>query len=396
MSHPSRRPRGVLLLAGLVVCTSFLTACGPASAQSPREIADAFAERMSFDGVIFVASSDSVVVAQAYGLADYESDVPTRLDTRYQLGSISKWISSLVVLSLVDEGTLALESPIGTYLSGLPEDTGRRVTLHHLLTHTSGVPNDFLRSFEADPSVLDRPLPVAEAVRQFASGDLLFEPGSDYDYSHSNWILVQAVVERATGRPFADVLEGVITAPLGLDYTSAFTGDFTTVSHAAVGYDSVAPVERNTTTLPAYAICMGGLYSTVADLLTLVTAVHDGDLLSTSSRSRLTTVVVENEGYAYGGRMHTIDLGGRVEDTVWLTGSNGPFKSRLSRVLKDGTTVITLSNTGTRPEETEAFTEHVLAALKGQGHNSPSRRAVLFNRSGLGSAKGRRVAERIE
>lgn len=356
--------RPFLALAGFLVLASCLLSCRPASAQHVEEIVDAFAEQTDFDGVVLVAGSDTARVARAYGWADIENEVATSMDTRYQLGSISKWVSTLVVLRLADEGALDLDMPIETYLPDVAEETGRRVTLHHLLTHTSGVPNDFVTAYAEDPAMLSEAISQDEAVRRYASGDLLFAPGSRFDYSHSNWILVQAIVERVTGQSFEESIARWVTGPLGLDDTGVFSGAFSSVPRSAVGYESLEPVPvRMSVTLPEYALCMGGIYSTAADLLALMNGVYGGAVLSEDSMDRLTSVVVEEEGYAYGGRVRGMDLGGQTETVVWLTGSNGPFKSRISRVLADGLTIITLSNTGTSPEETGEFSERVLEAV---------------------------------
>lgn len=357
--RPRHHRNTVLLLSCL-----FLSACVPASAQDYREIIDGFADRAHFNGVILVASDDSVLYAQSYGHADFEGDVPTSMDTRYQLGSISKWISSLVVLKLVDQGTLSLNVPIGTYLPETREGVGRRVTLHHLVTHTSGVPNDFVSAYENDPSMINESLSMNEAVSRYASGDLLFAPGSQFDYSHSNWILVKAIVERTTGQSFEDNVRKLLTEPLGLADTGVFIGTFSSVPRSAFGYETVEPVpERFSISLPEYSVCMGGLYSTAADLLTLLNGLYSGAVLSEDSLYRLTTIAVDGEGYAYGGRVNRMNLGGGAETVLWLTGSNGPFKSRMSRVLTNGLTVITLSNTGTSPEKTGSLTEQVLKSV---------------------------------
>lgn len=370
--HCLRRSERRIFLPALLLLTSLLIGCQPAPAQDYREAVARFAERTAFNGVILVACGDSTLHAEAYGYENVGEGVPTRLDTRYQLGSIAKWITALVVLKLADQGTLSLTVPIGTYLPDYRAEASRRVTLHHLLTNTSGVPNDIIAAYRADPSALEEPLTTLEAVRRYAGGDLLFESGSQFDYSLSNWILVKAVVEEAAGKPFEASVRELVTRPLGLEDTGVFW-DGLSYPEVAPGYDELEPTPvRAELPQPEYLASAGGMYSTAPDLLVLLGAVYEGRLVSDLSREKLDAVYSPDSdlsygghsgGYAYGGRVRAMELGGKAETVLWHTGSNGPSKTRVSRVLPDGLTVITLTNAGTPPEATGALVEQVLESF---------------------------------
>ena len=333
---------------------------------------DAFVDRTQFNGVVLVARGDSVLYAEGRGYEDAEAGVPTQVRTRYQLGSVAKWLTSLVVLRLVDQGALSLSAPITTYLPDYREDTGRRLTLHYLLTNTSGVPNDLIAAYEADPASLAEPLTTSEAVRRYASGDLLFDPGSQFDYSLSNWILAQAVVERVTGKSLAANVQELVARPLGLDDTGAFW-DGSADPRLAPGYEELEPTPvRAELPAPEYLVSAGGMYSTARDLLALVDAVYGGRLLSDGSLARLDAVSWRDDdlstsdragGYAYGGRVRAMELGDETQMVLWHGGSNGPSKVRLIRVLSDGTTVVTLTNADVSHEETGELIERVLDSL---------------------------------
>jgi len=349
---------GVALVSCLAGC-----AAGPGPGRE-ADLVERFVTSTSFNGVVLVAAGGSVLHLQTSGFESFEDQRPTTRATRYQLGSISKWITTLVVLRLVDEGKLSLEVPIGRYLPGSPLPARDRVTLHHLLSHTSGVPNDIIAAYQADPSILERSLSTRDAIREYASGALTFEPGSQFDYSHSNWILVKGIVENATGSPFEENVRRLLTEPLELRDTGVFSGDGSTVPHLARSYDCEDGEPRPVTAaFPDFLVCAGGIYSTASDLFELLEALYAGAFLSADSLRRLDTIYVEDEGYAYGGRIRLLELAGRPQRVLWHTGSNGPSKSRVSRVLSDGTTVITLSNTGASPEQTGALVERVLEAM---------------------------------
>ncbi|NMO14885.1 beta-lactamase family protein [Pyxidicoccus fallax] len=339
-----------------------------ASAAVPEALISRFVADTGFNGVIVVATDEGLVHQGAYGHADIEAGTPTAFATRYQLGSISKYVASLVVLRLVDEGTLSLTRPISEYLPDLRGDVGSRVTLHHLLAHTSGVPNDVIAAFRKDRDVAKVELSTATAVERYASGALQFEPGSRFDYSHSNWILVRAIIERASGRSYEENVQRLLH-PLKLRGMGTFAGDFGSVSGGAVGYASLRPEpKRASTPTPAFMACAGGMFGTAADLLTLTRAVHGGQLLSRDSVQRLGTPYTHEDGvgYAYGGHVRTLKLGGKDEVVSWLSGSNGPFKTRVSRVLSSGLTVILMSNTTADLGRMGALTEDLLHGLSGE------------------------------
>jgi D-alanyl-D-alanine carboxypeptidase len=366
-------PASHRLFASLVLLTGCIPGPGCAQHIPPGELSpaiDAFAEREDFHGVVLVARGDSVLHAGAYGYADVEARTPTTLDTRYQLGSVAKWIATIVVLDLVDDGVVSLDEPVRTYV---PEFAGDpRLTLDHLITHTSGVPNDLIAAYRADPGIATVDLTLDEAARRYASGQSLFAPGSRFDYSHSNWILVALVVERVTDASFEANVRERIVQPLGLADTGAFWHGGPN-PQIAPGYEQVDPPRRSDAPVPRYLMAAGGLYSSAPDLLALVAAIYNGHLLSDASRQRLDSVSTPDDdlsqdglagGYARGGHVRAMRLGGRERRVLWHTGSNGPSKSRVSRVLGgDAVTVVTLTNTGVSPESTGDLTERVLGAL---------------------------------
>ncbi|MGZ8377098.1 MAG: serine hydrolase domain-containing protein [Gemmatirosa sp.] len=340
-------------LRGLWACAALLLATAgpsPLAAQHASEapvshLLDDFVARHGFNGVVLVAHGDSVVALRASGDADVEHHVRTAVDTRYELGSIAKWIASVVVLKLAEQGKVALDAPITTYLPDHRRDTGARVTLHHLLTHTSGIPNDVVAALRADSMVARASLPAADAVRRYASGDLQFAPGARFDYSHANWVVVRAIVERVTGRSYADVVQSVLWTPLDLTGSGTFVGDFTQRPGSARGYTALTPApRRRVVPMPDFMAAAGGSYATARDLLALLHGVYGGAVLSPSSLALLNRVYVPAEHYAYGSRVRTLTLGGRATPVAWHAGSNGAFKSLAVRVLADGWTVIVLGN----------------------------------------------------
>ncbi|SFJ02601.1 serine hydrolase [Caulobacter sp. UNC279MFTsu5.1] len=330
-----------MLLAVLVV----VAFARPALAADYHAIVRRFVDEQGFNGVALVGRGDKVVAVEAAGLADAAAARPMTADTRFEVGSISKWIASIVVLRLVDKGQLSLDAPISTYLPDYRPDTGKVLTLRRLMSHSSGVPNQVDAARKADPAVKGVELEQMEAVRRYASGDLAFAPGSAWDYSHSNWILVKAIAERVSGKVYAQLVRDEIVRPLGLKNSGVFHGISARSVEAAEGYAALTPVPQlKSSPMPDYMAMVGGYYTTAPDLLKLMDGVLGGRLLKPASRQALLMVLMPDQHYALGGRVRAPMIAGRAREAAWEDGSNGGFRVLARRVLADGHTVIVLTN----------------------------------------------------
>ena len=317
-----------------------------ASADEYRAAVAAAALR-GFNGVALVGSGRRVDAIEAAGLADADgvANVPIRAETRFETGSVSKWIASIVVMALVDRGALALDAPIRAYLPYYRVDTGSQLTLRHLMSHSSGVPNQIVAALRADRAAALVELPQDEAVRRYASGDLAFAPGSAWDYSHSNWLIVKAIVERASGRSYTALVGEILVTPLGLRDSGVFRGDSALVDGMAKGYSTLLPSPvRRIGALPDHMAMAGGFYTTAGDLFRLMAGVLDGPVLSPAARRTLMSVAMPEQHYALGGRTRVERIAGLDREAAWEDGSNGGFRLVARRVLADGHTVILFNN----------------------------------------------------
>jgi CubicO group peptidase (beta-lactamase class C family) len=327
----------LLLSAGLPA----LADCGECAA-----VARQFAEREHFNGVVLVGHGATIDYAQAFGLADAGSGRALTADTPFETGSISKWIASVVVMRLVQQGQLALDEPISTYLPDYRHDNGSRLTLRHLMTHASGVPNQVDEAVKRDPATRTLSLDNAEAVRRYASGDLRFEPGTQWDYSHANWLLVKAIVEKASGRDYASLVDGYLVQPLALDHSGVFTGSSSGVPGMALGYRRLTPqAEPLDKPTPDFMMLAGGFYASAHDLFVLLDGIVAGRLLSPGSIRILMSVERPDQHYALGGRTKTLTFAGKDHPVAWEYGSNGAFRVLAWRTLDDGHAVIVMNNT---------------------------------------------------
>jgi CubicO group peptidase (beta-lactamase class C family) len=331
--------RFFLLMFGMVALAS-----SPAGAQSYHDIADRYLERDGFNGVVLVATGDRIEAVEGFGRADAEYGVPMLATTRFETGSVSKWIASILILKLVEQGKLDLDTPINKYLPDYRPDTGAKLTLRRLMSHSSGLPNQVLEA-RKDPAVRGVELDQLDAVRKYASGDLGFEPGTKWDYSHSNWVLAKAIVERVTGRSYAMLVERVLIRPLGLKNSGIYHGDSGRIRGMAAGYERLTPApDRKPNPIPDFMAMASGFYTTAPDLLRIMNAVLDGDFLRPASRAALMTTIMPDQHYALGGRVRIERIAGQDREAAWEDGANGGFRMIARRVLADGHTVIVFTN----------------------------------------------------
>ncbi|MGE6760042.1 serine hydrolase domain-containing protein [Corallococcus interemptor] len=354
-----------------LTCLGLLVAlCVPPPAHAENGVRERVRQLVTdthFNGVVLVGKGTRTEYVEAFGVTDADAKKPLQRNSRFFVGSVSKWLTSIVVLRLVDEGKLALDEPILTYLPDYRADTGKQLTLRHLISHGSGLPNGLMDAAKKEPSIERETRPMAEAVARYASGDLVFTPGTRFDYNITNWILVQAILERVSGQPYAQLAQRLVFKPLRMADSGIAAGEAGNVPNLALGYRTLEPkVERRVYTLPNYLVTGGGFYSTAEDMLRLNHGVLSGKLLSPASRKALLTVERPESNYALGGRVRTFKAAKTVATN---DGTSGAYRTVAWRVLNDGRTVIFLSSVRPDDEKLFAFTESILG-LQG-GKNGP-------------------------
>lgn len=209
--------KGLLRLAGAWA----LAAAAPAQALDRDFQAAAqalLAQTYPADGpgaAVAVSEGEEVVYTAEAGLADLAQRAPVRADTAFRLGSLTKQFAAAVVLQLAGEGRLSLDDPVRKFVPGFP-DPGGGATVRQLLNHTSGIQSyTDLPGWDA-PAAIARPQTTAQLIARFADRPAQFEPGTDYRYNNSGYVLLAAVIEQVTGRPWEEAVGRRLTAPLGL------------------------------------------------------------------------------------------------------------------------------------------------------------------------------------
>lgn len=311
-----------------------------------------------FSGVALVVRDGETVLAHASGIAHRGHGVPVRLDSRFAIASITKLPVAVMALRLVGRGLLDLHAPLVEILP--PAHRSRAMTeahtLHHLLSHTSGLANyhdDNDGTWASWSSCWDR-LPVYHARRPadmlplFADLPARSAPGERYEYNDAGFILVGLAVEAATGRPWEEVLVEEVLVPAGMVDTTA-QGIDTDPARLAVGYvvDQGPPERRHSNIYSVTANPMpdGGLVTTAADLAHLVDALVGGRLLGPELLGAMTRpqgpATDAGEQYGYGCALGVV---GGVVTVIGHGGSDPGVAAMLTHHLRERTTIVVLCN----------------------------------------------------
>ena len=243
----------------------------------------------TFSGVVLVAKGPAVIVHEAYGLADRARKIPNRRDTMFNLGSINKSFTQVAIHQLEKAGKLSLADTIGKLLPDYPNrQAAEQVTIRHLLTMTSGIGDFFGPRYQATPK--ERIRSLKDYLPLFADLPLEFAPGTGNRYSNGGYVVLGAIIEKASGEDYYSYVREHVFKPAGMPATDSYPRDAAT-PNLALGYTSQgrSGPERvlNFDTLPGRGSSAGGGYSTAEDMLRYVRALASGTLVLPDLRGGL-------------------------------------------------------------------------------------------------------------
>ena len=307
-----------------------------------------YAEYGQFNGSVLVAEKGKVIYKKGFGMANMEWEIPNQPNTKHRLGSISKQFTALLILKLVEEGKLKLDIPISTYLPNYPKNTGDIITLHHLLTHTSGIPNytSFPNFFK---EVSRNPYSPETFVKQFAELPLQFAPGEKFAYSNSGYFLLGYIIEKVSGKTYEKFLQETIFTPLKMN-NSGYDNSSVILKNRASGYEKNGKNYINTSYIDmSIPYAAGSLYSTVEDLYLWDQSLYSNQLLSAKSMDLFFGSHIDTGRGKYGYGWNINDVPNLSTDNLRMVehggGING-FNTVISRIPSDKNLVVLLNNTG--------------------------------------------------
>ena len=331
------------------VCLFILILAAPTQA-SIQDKADeietlimAYHDSGEFNGTVLVAVAGEVIYKKGFGLANREWNIPNEPDTKFRLGSITKQFTSMLIMQLVGEGKIDLQGAMIDYLPYYREDTGSKVTIHHLLTHTSGIP-----SYTGLPNFFDEisrdPYPVEEFVTEYCSGDLEFEPGTKYRYNNSGYFLLGAIIEEVTGKTYEEMLTERIYEPLGMK-DSGYDWHSPIIPNRATGYSVTYDGYVNSPYLDmSLPYAAGSLYSTVEDLYIWDQALYTDKLLSAELKEKMFSPFKANYGYGWGITKKKLPDSQETVTVISHGGGINGFNTLIQRLVDEKHLIVLLNN----------------------------------------------------
>lgn len=296
-----------------------------------------------FHGAVLVARGDEVAMLQGFGQARLTEGVPNTPHTRFWLGTLSAPITAAMVLALVDRGELALTDSVRSHLPGFTH--GDETTIEHLLGHRSGLESFtdsiMFAAWKRGPHTIDESMQIVASLRRTGT------PGEEIDPSNSNYLVLGAIVEKVTGKPFARAARELVLEPAGMIATSY--GDREDDARAiGMQFNEDEAIDVVTHVDPTAFGSAGGFVSTVEDLHRFLITVSGEEFLSEESRARLFGRTPEDPGFGF---VPDIRFGRRV---IRWPGLIDGFNGALEHYPFDGTTIVVLANSEVVPSATIA------------------------------------------
>ncbi len=369
MSLVNRVSVSLLLLA-------FLAAFASAAPQEPSDIVVRVddvvrteMQRQKVPGVALgIVRKGKVVAAKGYGYANVELSVPVTAETIFQSGSVGKQFTATAVMLQVEDGKLALDDSIAKYFTDAPP-SWRPITVRHLLTHTSGIPD-----YETEVANLGGGVQVVDYRRDYTEEEmtkiaygmpLKFAPGSRWSYSNTGYVLLGILIHKVSGRFYGDVLKDRVFTPLGMK-TARVISEADIVPHRAAGYRLVNGELKNQEWVsPSLdSTADGSLYLSMLDFVAWDRGLRAHAVLKTQSWAQMYTPVRLTSGktYPYGFAWDVDESQGQP----WYHhgGSWQGFKTYISRYLADDLTIVVLTNLA--DAEPQRFVDDVARTLDPQ------------------------------
>ncbi|CAN5556699.1 hypothetical protein BH18ACI1_BH18ACI1_20820 [soil metagenome] len=324
-----------------------------------------------FSGAVLVARDGQPVFSKAYGMANYELDVPNKPQTVYRIGSITKQFTSMAIMMLQERGKLNVNDSICKHLSDCPE-TWKPIAVRNLLTHTSGIINyGELPEFRNPATLINNAETIITLLK---NKPLEFAPGEKFAYSNSGYILLGMIVERTSGKDYDVFLQENIFVPLGMKNTGE-NGSIRIVKNRASGYFRQADTISNAALFSMrVAWSAGSMFSTTEDLLLWDKALYTEKLVSRKSLDEMFIPFrdfLPGTGYAYGWM-----IGKQFDRQVMShSGHVAGFSSSIIRFPADHVTVIVLSNNINAPSV--SIGNALAAIVFGASYKSPNERKTI-------------------
>ena len=345
-----------------------------------EELIGLYTDYGGFNGAVLVAHQGEVILKKGFGYASVEWEIPNTPDTKFRIAAITKPFTAILVLQLVAERKLDLHTPISEYLPNYNKKTGAEITIHHLLTHTSGIVRNY-KSRDSIPRFPDK-LRVNELIKEFENLPLEFTSGEKFSYSNTGYLLLTHIIETVTTKSYETLLKEKILLPLNMNHTG-IEKHRPIIKKRAKGYFESFGEIYNANYIDMSGITgVGNMFSTIEDLYLLDQALYNEILLPKEQLDLLFAKHVEDKNYGgyygYGWELQESQVGNTNETipTIGHTGVIDGFCARFTRIPSTHSSIIFLNNT--RRAFLNAITTAITAILEEKSYDFPLKPLALF------------------
>jgi CubicO group peptidase (beta-lactamase class C family) len=322
----------------LLLSISLLTYAQP---DKYRVIADSLNTNKKFDGVILVGINEKIANLSALGTANRQQGLEIKKDGRFRIASITKTFTATLIMKLVEDGRLELNAVLGRYLKDYKGEAKNKVTIHHLLTYSSGIPDcEGGKGME----VYKTPLSQNEFIDKYCSGNLVSEPGKNFSYSNGDYILLGKIIEEVTGMKYAEYLEKTLLKPLKLRNTGMATSQTKNIVPSYTYDDSLKTTLSDEPYYIENYFAAGAMYSTAGDLYTFDKALFSYKILKKETVDLMITPNKDLQNVCYGFWFSN-GFGSFSNDFVYRPGGILGSTANWIHELGSNKTILILSNT---------------------------------------------------
>jgi CubicO group peptidase (beta-lactamase class C family) len=352
-----------------------------ADAQSKTEKIDALIRAYNkddnFNGVVLVSEKGNIILEKAYGIADRELNVPMNVEMKFKIASLSKPFTAMIILQLVDEGTIKLDGKITDYIRDYCGAKGDSISIEQLLTHTSGI----IQNLDPEQEAIQERLyhSLRDMVQYAEEADLYFEPGTGFHYSNLAYNLLACIAENVTGTPFDQLLQERIFEPLEMTHTRQYQArDIEKNLSKGYEYKLLNGYENASSYDPSYTVGPGGLISDAGDLFKFDQALYARRFLSEDLYRKMFTPNLFGP-YGYGWELTERTIANHPEpiSIISHSGSINGFGSYMARIESDSILVVVLKNSRTdtyiNPAYTPVIGREIISILYGEDIQLPKK-----------------------
>ena len=354
---------------GLLLFTCSIVHAQNKNLHAIDSILESYTGKDQLNGVVLIADHGKIQYEKAFGYRDYAKQILLHTSDIFEMASVSKQFTAMIIMQLKEKGLLQYEDLVEKYLT-IPY---KGITIRNLLTHTSGLPDyQAIMDVNWDKSKVAGNEDILAYLNKFQPPKL-FEPGTQYNYSNTGYILLASIAEKASGKDFIDMCRENIFRPLKMKHTDIRTlTEKSVINNFAIGHIYVDAknefIRADSFPSSNYTIWLGNrkgpgrISSTVEDLLKWDQALYTNQLISQQTLKEAFTPMKLNNGkisnYGFGWTIIPNGLSGKV---VWHNGDNPGYKTIIMRVLEKNKTLLVLCNNAT--EKFDIIAKQILTLL---------------------------------